>query len=145
MTYTGKVWSTITGKYLKGGLTPAGYLTVYLTMPIGKRKTHYIHRMVTDVYLKNTTKGLTVNHKNGVKTNNHIDNLEMMTYSENLRHAADVLKVHRSFTLAYKEVLEIRDLARQDIFTHKELGALYGISREHARDISSLKRRTRGV
>ena len=52
----------------------------------------YVHRLVAQAFLDDYDEKLEVNHKDGNKTNNNINNLEMMTRSENKLHAYRVLK-----------------------------------------------------
>lgn len=52
----------------------------------------YVHRLVAEAFLENYDDKLDVNHKDGNKQNNCVDNLEMMTRSENQLHAYNVLK-----------------------------------------------------
>ena len=51
-----------------------------------------VHRLVAEAFLENYDEKLEVNHKDGNKANNNINNLEMMTRSENKLHAYRVLK-----------------------------------------------------
>lgn len=53
----------------------------------GKCKHMKIHRLVAITFLTNTENKMTVNHKNGIRDDNNIDNLEWATYSENSLHA----------------------------------------------------------
>lgn len=66
----------------------AGYLAVnlYRGTTISARK-RYIHDLVAEAFIGPKPSGMTVNHKDGVKTNNVVSNLEYLTLSDNLRHA----------------------------------------------------------
>lgn len=63
----------------------------YLTVKIGG-KTQLVHRLTAMTWLPDTfNPGLEVNHRDGNKHNNHVDNLEWVTHSENERHSYRVL------------------------------------------------------
>jgi translation initiation factor 1 (eIF-1/SUI1) len=67
-----------------------GYLNVGLKNPDnGKRGSVGIHRLVAMAYHPNPENKPDVNHKDGVKTNNHVSNLEWTTRKENIAHAWD--------------------------------------------------------
>jgi light-regulated signal transduction histidine kinase (bacteriophytochrome) len=53
----------------------------------GTRTTFAIHQLVARAFLDNRSSKPTVNHINGIKTDNNVNNLEWATYSENLEHA----------------------------------------------------------
>lgn len=64
---------------------PKGYLQIYIRGPL-------MHRLVATVWKKNKdieSKPI-VNHKNGIKTDNCIDNLEWCNNSSNIKHARDL-------------------------------------------------------
>lgn len=63
-----------------------GYLQVCLTKN-GKSKTYIVHRLVAKAFLSNSKSKEQVNHIDGNKENNSIDNLEWVTSSENNKHA----------------------------------------------------------
>lgn len=63
-----------------------GYLQFALNKN-SKRKMVYIHLIVAETFIENTNKNDTVNHKDGNKLNNNIENLEWCSYSENNLHA----------------------------------------------------------
>jgi len=67
-----------------------GYCRCWLTDDFGKRKAYMVHRLVAELYVKGQTHQKTdVNHKDGIKVNNHYENLEWVTKSENQKHAYD--------------------------------------------------------
>lgn len=63
-----------------------GYLTVCLYKG-GKKYNKKVHRLVAETFLENVGEKKEVNHKDGNKRNNRLDNLEWVTAKENTRHA----------------------------------------------------------
>lgn len=53
----------------------------------GKRKTYNVHRLVAMAFLDDYSEELQVNHIDGNKLNNSVDNLEMITGKENVLHS----------------------------------------------------------
>lgn len=73
-----------------------GYLTARLKVPPfskhkDRRKQYKIHRLVAMFYLDDYSEDLQVNHKNGIKSDNRVENLEMVTNAQNALHAWNVL------------------------------------------------------
>ena len=100
---------TIDGKHLmpkeiKGGCYPNGYRFVCLRKD-GVNKNHMIHRLVAQAFIPNPYDLPEVNHKDGNKQNNRIENLEWCTRSENLNHAVQIgliesqCKIRRKVTI----------------------------------------------
>ena len=77
-------------KVLKQGKGSNGYLTVSFSVDSIKSN-HSVHRLVARAFIPNESNKPQVNHKDGNKHNNHVDNLEWMTRSENGLHAYRVL------------------------------------------------------
>lgn len=73
-------------KILKPTLHTGGYMTVKLQID-GKQQTMYLHRVVAEKFIPNLDNKATVNHRDGNKFNNSVDNLEWATQSENNLHA----------------------------------------------------------
>ena len=81
---TGKVRNLTTGYILKGRLSKSGYLQVSIKNDETKTfKNQYIHRLVAIYFIPNPENKREVNHINGDKTVNEVDNLEWVTPSEN--------------------------------------------------------------
>lgn len=76
------------GRKLKPATDKDGYLRITLTNN-GKRKSYCVHRLVARAYLKDYNEKLQVNHKNGIKTDNRVENLEMVTLQENIQHSIE--------------------------------------------------------
>lgn len=114
-----------------------GYFRVSL-YPIGlsKRKSKQVHRLVAETYLDNHENKPQVNHVNGIKANNKVNNLEWVTSSENCLHA------HRTgLASAYGEcngrskikhstVAAIKSCYKHGL-TQYQIGELYGLSQSH--------------
>lgn len=68
-----------------------GYLSVML-FDTGLPKRHYVHRLVAKSFMENPNTLPQVNHKNGVKRDNRIENLEWCDGFYNQQHSRNVLK-----------------------------------------------------
>ena len=62
-----------------------GYSVVVLSNK--KQKQALVHRLVAEAFIPNSENKPCVNHKNGVRTDNRVENLEWMSYSENHIHS----------------------------------------------------------
>ena len=85
ITSCGKVYSYRRKKFLKTQKQKTGYLMVLLQKD-NKIKNCYVHRLVAEAYLPNPNNYSDVNHKNELKTDNRVDNLEWCTHSYNLNY-----------------------------------------------------------
>ena len=79
------------GKIIQPRKQNGGYLIVWLCKN-GKSKALTVHRIIANTFIPNVNCYSDVNHRNGNKEDNRINNLEWCTRSENIRHAYSNLK-----------------------------------------------------
>ena len=86
----GSVFSHVNNNYVKENQSDGRYKRVGLAKN-GIVKKYFVHRLVALSFIPNPLNKPTVNHIDGNKFNNHVDNLEWATMRENIRHKYDVL------------------------------------------------------
>ena len=109
------------------GSDSAGYRGVFLYRK-GRSKFFYVHRLVACHFIGSPRcKKDTVNHIDGIKKNNSVENLEWCTYSYNNYHAYKIkLKVGNGRKLCDDDVRDIVGLKKR--MSYKEISALYNVS-----------------
>jgi len=130
----GQVKNLLTGKTLKQQCTTQGYKQVSFKIN-GKRKTKLVHRLVLETFLRIPQyKYLEVNHINGNKNDNSLNNLEWMTREENLQHARDnnlfkkpIGIKNPNYTFDYDIVNKVKKL-RENNLTYKEISSIVDLS-----------------
>lgn len=127
---------TYVGKILRQGSSTAGYCIV-LPSVNGVVRAMQVHRLVAEAFIPNPLEKTQVNHKDGDKTNNRVENLEWVTVSENILHSYRVLgnrhpkQERRHVKLTDEEIQEIRSFDGN----YAETGRAFGISDVMARKI----------
>lgn len=81
-----RIKSVVLWKWYEKILEPYKNKSWYLLFKIGWKQ-RVIHKLVMECFSKETDKKQVINHKDWNKENNRLDNLEYVTYSENLNHA----------------------------------------------------------
>lgn len=82
----GKIFSKRANKLLVQKENDAGYLSIKIPID-GKNTDFYVHRLVAEIFIPNPDNKKYVNHKNSIKTDNKVLNLEWVTNQENINHA----------------------------------------------------------
>lgn len=86
----GDIYSTITERKLTPIRQKTGYVHVTLCDEDGNHRQRSVHRIVASAFIPNPDKLPIINHKDGCKTNNCVDNLEWCTHSRNSKHAYEI-------------------------------------------------------
>jgi hypothetical protein len=117
-----------------------GYQRIWINEGFGKRKFVPVHRLVAMTFIDLVDNKNIVNHKDGNKLNNRIENLEWCTVLENERHSRNVLGKKNVVGVASgrsklteKQVIEIRN---SDL-SYKDICNKYSISDTQARRIKN--------
>jgi plasmid maintenance system antidote protein VapI len=132
----GEIFSKNSGELRKLATTinNKGYecITIYMDQ---KKVTKKLHRMLLETFKPTDDKSLQSNHIDGVKTNNHIDNLEWVTASRNLQHSYELnLREPRKgekncgAKLTEIQVKELKGLYLTGKYKQKELAEIFLIS-----------------
>lgn len=121
----GSGWQTFPELELRPRQIGAGYLAVG-SKEQGVKRTHYVHRLVAEAFLGEPVDANEVNHLDGDKTNNKVENLEWTTHSSNLQHAVRTGLAGR-VSLTVAEVRRIRDLISRGVRC-TEIAEQFGVS-----------------
>ena len=131
-------------KELKQEVMKNGYHRVRLSNgERGNDERHLVHRLVAIHFIQNPKNKPCVNHLDGDKSNNHKDNLQWVTYSENSQHGYEngLISVpsgedcHLS-KLSNKDVYDIKDRLKNGE-KHKDIAKDYGVTRSNITMIST--------
>jgi hypothetical protein len=117
-------------------LTPLVYRKGYLKYRLGecdgarKAERRFAHRIIFEAFHGPIPPGLTVNHKDGDKSNNRPENLETATYQEQATHARELgLALNMNGKPHHLTAADVREIRR----ANAEDGATYDLLAEHYR------------
>lgn len=128
VTKCGKVFSHSRNKFLAQSYSHNGYLKLSLCKE-GKLTNFRVHRLVIGTF-KNIEK-LPVNHINGIKTDNRLENLEYTSHKKNMKHAKDNgLLLYRKIDRETKD--RIIKLYASGKHSHRSIAKLFNLSHSSA-------------
>lgn len=117
---------------LKTRKSPDGYVVASVKYK-GRNMTVFIHRLVAKAFIPNPENKPTVNHKNSIRDDNRIENLEWATHQENVKHGYEFGKnsnaadLHPRAVLNSEIVREIRRLSDAG-FSCNEISGMLGFN-----------------
>lgn len=118
-----------------------GYNVVVLCK-LGKTKNFLVHRLVAAAFLENKDNKATVNHINGNKTDNRLENLEWATPSEQQKHAFSIglrdssIGENCNFSKLKKEdIFEIRRLYKTGFYRMGEIAKKFNVAKNTVNSI----------
>ena len=144
----GRVFSLLTKKYLSVQQNANGYLFIILSNAKGKRKTESIHRLVALAFIENPNHYPEVNHKNEIKADNRVENLEWCDHKYNSNYGSRSERISKKLTnyeQFSKEVQQLKD--GQVLATYpsiKEAERITGINNSNIVRVCQGKRKTAG-
>lgn len=119
----------------KGGILKPNTYAGYCRVRLGKNsKLLSIHRLVAEAFIPNPENKPHINHKNGIKSDNHVKNLEWCTAKENCQHSINVLNNKRigesngNSKVNETIVKEIRNTYATGNYTYKQLALKYNLT-----------------
>lgn len=120
----------IKDKIIKPTLDSRGYYVVSLYNEKGKSNPKSIHRLVCETFLENKNNYPVINHINGIKIDNRLENLEFCTQSHNIKEAyrLGLEKPNKTnlgkFGIKNKKARKIKQI---DINTNEIINVFYGV------------------
>ena len=134
-------------------LTPRKVSLGYQGVTLCKDRVHkqvLVHRIIAQTFIPNPESKKTVNHKDGNKQNNRVENLEWSTQKEQIQHSIktgltvfETGEQARNFKLTNKTVVQIKALLSNHV-PQQTIADTYGISQGHVSKINSGRLRANG-
>lgn len=119
------------------------YMSIALQETRSFRKGYKVHRLVAEAFIPNPLGLKEVNHKNGIKTDNRVENLEWCTHKGNMQHASENGLMNSlkgedspSHKLTEVQVLDIKNLLRDGEVSMREISRMYGVTLPTIRGIN---------
>ena len=127
-------------KIMKQRRNRYGYMQIQITRDDGKQKLMSVHRLVASTFIPKIEGKDYINHKNGIKNDNRVENLEWCTLSENTKHSFYVIKTqsierlkaqaiknikNKKAKLTVEQINEIEEKYNTQKISHRMLAQIY--------------------
>lgn len=121
-------------RFLKTSVHPGGYRSIGLC---GKTRT--VHSIVLEAFVGPRPKGAVINHLNGIKKDNRVENLIYCSQKENDGHARKTGLTPRATCrkLTHRQIKRIKALLSGAPILDREVGAIFGI---HGSQVANIRR-----
>jgi hypothetical protein len=129
----GRIKRVDSNRILKCNDNGHGYRYIKLCI-LNQRKNHYVHRLVASTFIPKEKNKIEVNHKNAIKSDNRVSNLEWVSIQQNRDHAVkNGLVAHgeksSNSVLTEKQVVEILDIFHKNPKSNKtHIGRRFGVN-----------------
>jgi hypothetical protein len=128
---------SLSEKLLRGSLLNVGYIAI----SFDSKARRLAHQIVAETFLGAAEYRQTVNHKDGNKTNNRVDNLEWATYRENNAHArkTGLNNQHGEKCNLHKHsdqfIQAVRNVHAKFHPSYVDMAEMFGLHKNHVREI----------
>lgn len=129
ITNYGRVWSTISNRWLKPQLNQRGNHKRYY-VSLGRNNKKLVHRLVAEAFLPNPYNLPEIDHKDTNGLNNHVNNLRWCSHNENMVNELTQENVKKN-TGYFVEIEEIT--TGKKFYGYEEVAKIFGVSKETVR------------
>lgn len=126
VTFDGEIFSIKNKKFKKVAIVidADGYARAMMNDDSGKRRYSGVHRVMYSAFKGNLRTGLTIDHIDGNRTNNHWSNLEQVSFIENIKRSF----IRRKGKMLTKEEVEKVFKLRSEGYTQMSIAEIIGIN-----------------
>lgn len=122
----GRIWMKRWNRFAKITKDRTGYAVVKIN-----GKLERVHRIVANCFIPNPYNKPDINHINGIKSDNSVNNLEWVTKSENINHSLSILGNNHGNNRIQVIATNIETGKKYEFISQKECGRVLGLCARH--------------
>lgn len=129
----GRIWSKCSEKWIDGNIGTKKYLQVWLKCIDGKKRYFLKHRAIAYYFIPNPDNKPTINHKNHIRTDNRVNNLEWATYPEQCdeiqkeKHSQSLRQSKKAIKSSINNFKKASEMNKKTIYKYTLDGKLVGV------------------